>query len=43
MAPFLFRAAAGVALAVIYWTRGFGVAVGVHAAYDLFAGVLLAG
>ncbi|NNJ27159.1 CPBP family intramembrane glutamic endopeptidase [Alienimonas chondri] len=42
-APFLFRTAAGCVLAALFWWRGFGVAVGAHAAYDLIAGVLLAG
>ena len=42
-AAFLFRTAAGVWLAGLFWWRGFGVAVGTHAAYDLFAGVLLTG
>ena len=41
-APFLFRTAAGAVLAGLFWVRGFGVAAGTHAAYDLFAGVLLA-
>ena len=40
--PFLFRAAAGAMLAVLFWFRGFGVAAGTHAAFNLFAGVLLA-
>ena len=40
--PFCFRAAAGAALAGLFWVRGFGVAAGTHAAYDLLAGVLLA-
>ncbi|QDT18109.1 CPBP family intramembrane glutamic endopeptidase [Alienimonas californiensis] len=43
LAPFLFRAGAGGVLAALFWWRGFGVAVGAHAAYDLMAGVLLAG
>ena len=43
VAPFLFRAAAGALLAALFWWRGFGVAVGAHAGYDLIAGVLLAG
>jgi len=41
--PFLFRTAAGATLAALFWWRGFGVAVGTHAAYDLIAGGLLAG
>ncbi len=41
--PFLFRAVAGGVLAGLFWWRGFGIAVGAHAAYDLLAGVLLAG
>ena len=40
--PFLFRAAAGCVLAGLFWARGFGVAVGTHAAYDLLVGVFLA-
>ncbi|MFH5803023.1 type II CAAX prenyl endopeptidase Rce1 family protein [Alienimonas sp. DA493] len=43
LGPFLFRAGAGGVLAALFWWRGFGVAVGAHAAYDLIAGVLLAG
>jgi len=32
---FAFRLAAGVYFAFLYWERGFGVAAGAHAAYDL--------
>jgi membrane protease YdiL (CAAX protease family) len=38
---FVFRAAIGVYLAGIYIYRGFGIAVGAHAVYDLFVTVLL--
>lgn len=41
VAPFLFRTGAGCVLAALFWWRGFGVAVGAHAAYDLLVGVLL--
>jgi membrane protease YdiL (CAAX protease family) len=37
---FLFRLAAGVSFAAIFATRGFGIAVGAHALYDLFVLVL---
>lgn len=40
---FLFRALAGVAFALLYWLRGFGITVGAHAGYDVLAGVLAAG
>jgi hypothetical protein len=39
---FLFRALAGLYFGMIYQVRGFGVAVGTHAAYDVLVGVLLA-
>jgi len=35
LVPFLFRAAAGVYLAGVFALRGFGVAAGCHAAYDV--------
>jgi len=38
---FLFRWCAGGFFAVLYVWRGFGIAVGAHAAYDILAGVLL--
>ena len=37
---FLFRAIAGVYLAIVFQMRGFGVAVGAHTGYDLLVGVL---
>lgn len=36
---FLFRAVAGVFFAVLFLRRGFGIAIGAHAAYDLIAGL----
>ncbi|MGL6074266.1 MAG: CPBP family glutamic-type intramembrane protease [Fimbriiglobus sp.] len=36
---FLFRATAGMFFTLLYIFRGFGVAVGAHAAYDILAGV----
>jgi membrane protease YdiL (CAAX protease family) len=39
---FLFRTLAGVYFALIYQFRGFGVAVGAHAGYDLLVGVMMA-
>lgn len=38
---FTFRTIAGAFFAVLFVTRGFGVAVGCHATYDLLVGVLL--
>ena len=38
---FTFRTIAGAFFAVLFVTRGFGVAVGTHAAYDLLVGILL--
>ncbi len=38
---FAFRAAAGGYFAWLYHTRGFGVAVGAHAGYDVLVGLLL--
>ena len=40
--PFAFRTLAGAVLAGLFWVRGFGVAAGTHASFNLFAGVLLA-
>lgn len=37
---FCFRAAAGAYFAALFLTRGFGITVGTHAAYDLIVGVL---
>ncbi|MEM6328846.1 MAG: CPBP family glutamic-type intramembrane protease [Planctomycetota bacterium] len=36
---FVFRTLAGVAFAMLFLRRGFGIAIGAHAAYDLIAGV----
>lgn len=36
---FLFRAAAGAFFAMLFLKRGFGIAIGAHAAYDLIAGL----
>src|ERR1051326_4676536 len=38
---FLFRMAAGIYFAAVYRLRGFGVAVGTHALYDVLVGVVL--
>jgi len=38
---FLFRALAGIYFAVLFVTRGFGITVGSHAAYDVIVGILL--
>jgi hypothetical protein len=38
---FLFRALAGVYFALLFVTRGFGITVGSHAAYDLIVGILI--
>lgn len=38
-ARFLFRVFAGAFFAVIYWWRGFGVAAGTHAGYDIIVGL----
>lgn len=40
---FLFRALAGLYFGMIYQFRGFGIAVGTHACYDVLVGVLLVG
>jgi membrane protease YdiL (CAAX protease family) len=39
--PFVFRAVAGAFFAAVFWLRGFGIAVGSHAAYDLLVGLML--
>jgi membrane protease YdiL (CAAX protease family) len=36
---FLYRATAGMYFAILFWTRGFGIAVGTHALYDVLVGV----
>ncbi len=36
---FVFRALAGVYFALLFVTRGFGITVGSHAAYDLIVGI----
>jgi membrane protease YdiL (CAAX protease family) len=36
LGSFLYRATAGIVLGAIYVTRGFGVAAGTHAVYDIF-------
>lgn len=38
---FVFRAVAGLYFAILYQLRGFGVAVGTHASYDVIVGVLM--
>jgi membrane protease YdiL (CAAX protease family) len=38
---FVFRTLAGVFFAVVYQYRGFGIAVGAHAFYDILVGVIL--
>lgn len=38
---FLFRTLAGLYFAALYYCRGFGVAVGAHAGYDVLVGILL--
>lgn len=38
-AKFLFRVAAGLFFTALYVTRGFGIAVGAHAGYDVLVGV----
>jgi membrane protease YdiL (CAAX protease family) len=37
---FLFRTLAGIFFAVVFLYRGFGIAAGSHAAYDILLGVL---
>jgi membrane protease YdiL (CAAX protease family) len=39
-ATFYFRLCAGLLFGALYWNRGFGIAVGTHAAYDLLVGLL---
>src|SRR5262249_15038329 len=41
MYSFIFRATAGVFFAALFVTRGFGITVGSHAAYDLLVGILI--
>ncbi len=36
---FSFRVTAGLYFCLVFWLRGFGIAVGTHAAYDLFVGI----
>lgn len=36
---FLFRLAAGLYFTMLFWLRGFGIAVGAHAGYDVLVGV----
>jgi Type II CAAX prenyl endopeptidase Rce1-like len=38
---FVFRALAGLYFSLLYQTRGFGIAVGAHAGYDVIVGVLM--
>ncbi|WP_373649609.1 MULTISPECIES: CPBP family intramembrane glutamic endopeptidase [unclassified Schlesneria] len=38
---FVFRTLAGIFFAGLYFFRGFGIAVGAHAAYDVFVGIVL--
>jgi hypothetical protein len=38
---FLFRSLAGVYFAWLYCVRGFGIAVGAHAGYDVLVGLLV--
>jgi membrane protease YdiL (CAAX protease family) len=40
---FLFRTLAGLYFALVYSLRGFGIAVGAHAGYDVLVGVLVQG
>lgn len=39
---YTFRFLAGILFSVLFWVRGFGIAVGCHILYDLFVGVVLA-
>jgi hypothetical protein len=41
MFTFLFRFAAGLFFATVFLSRGFGIVVGCHAAYDLLVGLML--
>jgi hypothetical protein len=36
---FLFRVTAGLYFTLLFWWRGFGIAVGAHAGYDVLVGV----
>ena len=38
---FLYRTTAGLYFALLFWWRGFGIAVGAHAVYDVLVGVQL--
>ena len=38
---FAFRAVAGMFFCVLFFLRGFGIAVGSHAMYDVIVGVLM--
>ncbi|QDT35264.1 CPBP family glutamic-type intramembrane protease [Thalassoglobus polymorphus] len=40
---YTFRFMAGILFSILFWVRGFGIAVGCHILYDLFVGVILAG
>lgn len=40
---FLFRSLAGLYFTLLFLLRGFGVAVGAHACYDIFIGIAIAG
>jgi hypothetical protein len=40
---FMFRTAAGLFFAWLYCVRGFGIAVGAHAGYDVMVGILMRG
>lgn len=40
---YTFRFVAGLLFSVLFWVRGFGIAVGCHILYDLFVGVVLSG
>jgi membrane protease YdiL (CAAX protease family) len=42
LGSFLQRAAAGVYFSVVFVTRGFGVAAGAHALYDILVGLIVA-
>lgn len=38
---FIFRTIAGLFFAILCWTRGFGIAVGCHALYDICVGLIM--
>jgi hypothetical protein len=40
LASFIFRTLAGAFFAVLFVVRGFGIAVGAHAGYDILVGLL---